>query len=550
MLYDFIKKDVNTFYLLFSFLDIKNLSEERFNEMLHFFNDDNGPFKPFLNYLPSALSCLMKLNDEKKIFKQENDQFRLDLKDAMKQKDDIQNQFENLKQEQSKLMDDFRSIESEKDAMQRELSDVKSEKEKMEPEIIKLRHKLEDAVKQLDELKNCPFEGIIKAKKKSDMILNAEIKLFEKSAKLDTSASKYIISQSNEKKLGESAYEYGEAITSLNQTCLDFSGKPGTYYVRALVVDVNGKSTEFVSNPVTLNGKFLSFAYEGRAAELFLAAGRYKLEVWGAKGGDSKGKKIHDSRLGRGGLGGYSVGNLSLQKSTKLFVYVGGQGQASKEADGAETDGAFPDGGGTKTGHCSNNSPVSGTGGGSTSIRLVSDSLYTRVIVAGGGGGAGGNCYYTDDGGFGGGKEGGNSYIEGELAKQGAGTQTGSTPGPEGEGTEGVAGTFGKGATCLYRQRSESGGGGGGGWYGGGGGGNTGGCNPSSGGGGSGWIFTEASFSAWTSGDSSHGKNFQLSSSFYLTDALTKPGSESFPSPEGGNETGHNGDGYAKITPI
>lgn len=184
-------------------------------------------------------------------------------------------------------------------------------------------------------------------------------------------------------------------------------------------------------------------------------------------------------------------------------------------------------------------------------MRIGQDTLQSRVIVAGGGGGAGGDYHETDHGGFGGGATGGNSYCVSKLRSQGAGTQTGSTPGPEGSGPEGVAGEFGQGATGLYHAGRDSGGGGGGGWYGGGSGGYGGSTNCASGGGGSGWIFTEASFQAWMSGDSSHAKNFLLDSKFFLSDAVTQPGSESFPSATGsGNESGHQGDGYAKITPV
>ena len=71
-----------------------------------------------------------------------------------------------------------------------------------------------------------------------------------------------------------------------------------------------------------------------------------------------------------------------------------------------------------------------------------------------------------------------------------------------------------------------------------------------SGGGGSGWIFTESSFNNWKSSDLENAKKFQLDNSLYLTNATTVDGNSSFPSPSGnGNETGHSGNGYARITP-
>lgn len=65
-------------------------------------------------------------------------------------------------------------------------------------------------------------------------------------------------------------------------------------------------------------------------------------------------KQIHSNPGGNGELGGYSSGILYLSKSTKIIVCVGGQGSSGNQEDGLETDGGFPDGGGTKTGHCDN----------------------------------------------------------------------------------------------------------------------------------------------------------------------------------------------------
>ena len=82
---------------------------------------------------------------------------------------------------------------------------------------------------------------------------------------------------------------------------------------------------------------------------------------------------------------------------------------------------------------------------------------------------------------------------------------------------------------------ADGGGGGGGGWFGGGGGsGGNGG-----GGGGSGYVLTYNSYKP---------TGYKLGSEYFLTDAETIAGNQSFPAPGGGNETGHSGNGYARIT--
>ena len=69
-----------------------------------------------------------------------------------------------------------------------------------------------------------------------------------------------------------------------------------------------------------------------------------------------------------------------------------------------------------------------------------------------------------------------------------------------------------------------------------------GGCG-GSGAGGSGYVYTSSTASSYPSG-------CLLNSSYYLSNAATYAGNTSFVSPTGGNETGHTGNGYARITLI
>lgn len=189
-----------------------------------------------------------------------------------------------------------------------------------------------------------------------------------------------------------------------------------------------------------------------------------------------------------------------------------------------------------------------GSGGGGTDFSFVNGSMtlsngrYTRtqesylgrVIVAGGGGGGGGSGSYSGSkGGFGGGASGG----DGNQSSTG-GTQ--SSIGGTGSGSYNtvyaVAG-FGYGASGKQVHSSyEAGCGGGGGWYGGSMGSSG---NMHTGGGGSGYVLTASSYKP---------ANYALGSEYYLTSAQTIAGNQSFPAPGGGNETGHSGNGYARIT--
>lgn len=230
-----------------------------------------------------------------------------------------------------------------------------------------------------------------------------------------------------------------------------------------------------------------------------LGPGKYELEVVGAAGGDGGGP---------GGLGGRSIGLLSLKETTNLFVHIGEKGE-TVTSFALPTKKACNGGGMAKT------YLKAGSGGGSTDIRIGSDSLMHRVIVAGGGGGGG------------------------EQSRQQGGSGGGVA---EGDGTGKSGGRGAKGASCssecldglycppgqlLYGGNAQDGSD----PYSGGGGGLFGGAASKSnygGGGGSGFVFTQATNDpAATS----------LDPKYFLTNAST-------------NSFSNSGHGYAIIRTV
>lgn len=256
-------------------------------------------------------------------------------------------------------------------------------------------------------------------------------------------------------------------------------------------------------------GDILNCPYSGSEKTLTLPKGQYKLECWGAQGG-------YRSSSTYGGKGGYSVGTITLSSSTTVYLYAGGSGNTGG------TSGGF-NGGGSRVSY--------NGGGGASDIRIGSDSLYARVIVAGGGGSDGA----TDKTGLYGGGTSGGSASQNFGSGGGGGTQTAG-----GTGGNNNSGTFGQGGRGLSHSSGYAGAGGGG-WYGGGG------SYPDSsgdddrgGGGGSGFV--------WTGFNAPSG--YLLGSSYYLTNASTVAGNTSFTGTSGSTETGHTGNGYARITAI
>lgn len=261
-------------------------------------------------------------------------------------------------------------------------------------------------------------------------------------------------------------------------------------------------------------GDILNFDYTGAVQSITLPKGTYKLECWGAQGGYSSSNS--GIEVGMGGKGGYSVGTITLNQKTPIYIYAGGVGSISGNG---KADGGFPNGGSS---WASNTSEGAGGGGGSSDIRIGTDSLHARVIVAGGGGGGGED---NETGGYGGGETGGTS---------GSGTP-GSQTAP--------SGYFGIGGHTSYD-------GGGGGWYGAcPAGGQTTPATSNSGDdtsgspGGSGYVYTSSTAKNYPNG-------CLVNSTHYLTNAKTIAGNNSFISPTGSSETGHSGNGYCRITVI
>lgn len=245
-------------------------------------------------------------------------------------------------------------------------------------------------------------------------------------------------------------------------------------------------------------GKF--FSYTGNIQSLAIDNyGRYTLEVWGAQGG------TYGSCVG--GRGGYSAGMKILSSGNTLYIGVGSQG-ACQIYGGNVANGGYNGGG---YGYNMNISGACG-GGGATHICINNNrgvlSQYTNnrdevLIVAGGG--AGGYWYngmrVTGNGNVGGGLTGGYSYNINYRGTQ----------------TSGYA--FGQGGDGWAWQVTNSNrSGGGGGWYGG-----YGIWAEIGAGGGSGYI-----------GGVMNGSSIMGSATFRNTGAS-------------GTETGHAGNGYARI---
>lgn len=336
----------------------------------------------------------------------------------------------------------------------------------------------------------------------------------------------------------------GATYVSSTSNTYTFTGlTPLTEFVfKAYSVDAAGNTSEILTTTATTDYVLdKPFEYQNSTQQFnVIVSGYYKMRVWGAQGG-------YRTTEGNSGRGGYAEGTVYLNAGDVIYVHTGGAGGNGSSGCGSTICAGGYNGGGYRYKYYG--------GGGGTDIRINSDSLLARVIVAGGGGSDGAT---GKKGMYGGGTTGGSSTESyssvGNYGGKG-GTQTYSgysasytvttqaTTGLNSNTLANYGGGFGFGGGGVYLN-SGYGGAGGGGWYGGSGNVPDGsGDDDRGGGGGSGYIYTSSTASNYPSG-------CLLNSSYYLTSATLKAGNESITSPTGATETGHAGNGYAYLTYI
>lgn len=313
--------------------------------------------------------------------------------------------------------------------------------------------------------------------------------------------------------------------------------------------------------------------------------GTYTIECWGAQGGDTQ------VAGGVGGKGGYTKGDIILNGSDVLYIYVGNKPSSSNAYSTSayyySTSSSNPptliytgvvlfNGGGAAT----YRNIETACGGGSTDIRIIkhtandgwsgSESLNSRIMVAGAGGGAQGYNYGGSSATAGGAGGGLNGYqgTAGKTLNGGGTYPTGGTQISGGirdksntwPGHDGGFGYGGQGEQSYY------GGGGGSGYWGGGGGGSA--SHVSAGGGGSSYIsghpgcvaiISASSTAASTAGTDNSVERSKHYSGIYFVNTLiidgagykwttAKGSAEAMPTPPGGSvSAGNIGNGFCRI---
>lgn len=239
-----------------------------------------------------------------------------------------------------------------------------------------------------------------------------------------------------------------------------------------------------------------------------LIRGTFTVECFGGSGG-------HRTKLSKVPCGGYAKGTFDNPIRQTAYAVVGGAAIYAGSNQGATyiqtTHPTLSFNGGGQPGSFSDLPSSAEAGGGGTDLRVGSNSLYARIIVAGGAGGCG-NFDHT--GGTGGGASGGEYSGGGSGDNYGPGTQESAGSGS----ISMVSGSFGYGGNGRNKDGGY-GGAGGGGWFGGSGTSPDGGSDDDKGGsGGSGYVLTESSWKP---------SGYLLDENYYMRDTTLTAGGNS-----------------------
>ena len=143
LLYDFIKKKMKPFFLLLRFLDIENLSDDRFEDLCETVSDTNGSGKLYMENLQCNIKYIMKLKN--------------DNKDLKKVKKSLNNTKKKLISVISQQEDKIKILEHENSEKQNKIEEIEkkliNEKEKHKKyvdELISVISQQEDKIKILE----------------------------------------------------------------------------------------------------------------------------------------------------------------------------------------------------------------------------------------------------------------------------------------------------------------------------------------------------------------------------------------------------------------
>ena len=204
------------------------------------------------------------------------------------------------------------------------------------------------------------------------------------SGNVDYTKSRYVFTTNSESLGTSDESKYSDGKVSYENSTVKKAKPQGTYYLHVLIVGKTGTKKEIISSETATSQGKMDFPYTGSVQEYELSPGKYKLEVWGAQGGNALEATYS---AGKGGKGGYAKGNIISEKKQTIYVVAGGQGLSGSTGakNGYGGNGGFGAGGSGGNGWMNGN--VSGGAGGGGLSGIFSSTSYSSsmIIIAGGG---------------------------------------------------------------------------------------------------------------------------------------------------------------------
>ena len=308
--------------------------------------------------------------------------------------------------------------------------------------------------------------------------------------------------------------------------------------------------TEDVTVYAGYNRLNMCFDYSGRIDSILIRnSSNYKLETWGAQGGNA----TYNTAFYRGGYGAYATGSINLSSNTNLYLGIGGQGGNSTGVLQKPT-GGFNGGRNYTWGNISAMNQISGASGGATHIAtepgllselepykgsLSEDGKYyiSNEILLVSGAGSGGYRHKDLSTGSVGANAGGIIGQDGtpRTASRGYGKAGSQTAAGCNSYNNTGCGAFGLGGLVAYNGHGSPGGAG---FFGGGGSYGHDGVSNSTGAGGSSYIANPNLYDKYMAGVSVTTSDETETKTISVTDVSEDPLAD----------TGKMGNGYAKIT--
>ena len=181
---------------------------------------------------------------------------------------------------------------------------------------------LDSVTSEEDSFEPGEISGKITSMSCSGMELSAKVTL---KGDIDYTKSKFVFTQSGSELGTSDEGKYKDGNISPESNIIKKQKPAGTYYLHILLVSNTGTKKEIISTTTATSTEIFDYSYTGSVQTVTLPAGEYKLEVWGAQGGDNSSQ----TTVYTGGKGGYSVGYITLTSDKIIYIYVGGKGKCS-----------------------------------------------------------------------------------------------------------------------------------------------------------------------------------------------------------------------------